>query len=77
MKSVSIVNTLKGDKFDLQVYLLALKSKYAEIGNYEEQARLIQIEFGVEVNPRDLWLLNEPTIENETKENELLWKSLK
>jgi hypothetical protein len=65
------------DEFNLGVYLLALKTKYAEIGTYEDQAKLIKIEFGVEVNPRDLWLLNEPNLEQEIEEKQLLWENLK
>lgn len=76
MKSVKIDNKLE-DEFNIGVYLLALKSKYQDIGSYEEQAKLIKIEFGVEVNPRDIWLLSEPTIEEEQLEKELIWKNLK
>lgn len=65
------------DEFNLGVYLLALKTKYQDIGSYEEQAKLIKIEFGVEVNPRDLWLLSEPTVEEEQLDRELIWKNLK
>lgn len=74
---VTKINTKLEDEFDLGVYLLALKTKYQDIGTYEDQARLIKIEFGVEVNPRDLWLMNEPNLEQEQLENELIWKNLK
>ena len=74
---VTKINNKLEDEFDLGVYLLALKTKYQDIGTYEDQARLIKIEFDVEVNPRDLWLMNEPNLEQEQLENELLWKNLK
>lgn len=74
---VTKINSKLEDEFDLGVYLLALKTKYQDIGTYEDQARLIKIEFGVEVNPRDLWLMNEPNLEQEILEKELLWKNLK
>ena len=59
---VTKINNKLEDEFDLGVYLLALKTKYQDIGTYEDQARLIKIEFDVEVNPRDLWLMNEPNL---------------
>lgn len=65
------------DEFNLGVYLLALKTKYQDIGTYEDQAKLIKIEFGIEVNPRDLWLLEEPNLKQEIEEKQLLWKNLK
>lgn len=74
---VTKINTKLEDEFDLGVYLLALKTKYQDIGTYEDQARLIKIEFGIEVNPRDLWLMQEPNLNEEQLENELLWKNLK
>lgn len=65
------------EEFDLKVYLLALKSKYQEIGDYEEQAKLLQIEFGLNVTGRDIWLLSEPNLEEETLDRELIWRNLK
>ena len=74
MKSTKINNKIE-DEFNLGVYLLALKTKYQDIGNYEEQAKLIKIEFGIEVNPRDLWLMSEPNVQEEQLDMELLWKN--
>ena len=76
MKSIKL-NTKLEDEFNIQVYLLALKTKYQDIGSYEDQARLIKIEFGVEINPRDIWLIDEPNIEQETLENQLIWNTIK
>lgn len=71
----SILNIKQEDEFNLAIYLLALKTKYQDIGSYEDQAKLIKIEFGVEVNPRDLWLLQEPNLEQEQLDKELIWKN--
>ncbi len=63
------------DEFNIGVYLLALKTKYQDIGSYEEQSKLIKMEFGVEINPRAIWLFSEPTIEEEQLDRELVWKN--
>lgn len=63
------------DEFDLKVRLLALKYKYENIGDtYEETAALMNSEFGIDVNPRDLWLLDEMNIQEEQEDRKRVWK---
>ncbi len=74
MKHIKINNKLE-DEFELRAYLLALKTKYADIGSYEDQSILLRVEFGINIEPRDIWLLSEPTIEEEQLDKELILKN--
>lgn len=63
------------DEFELKAYLLALRTKYEDLGSYEDQSIRLRIEFGIEVEPRDIWLLTEPNIQEEQLDRELVWKN--
>lgn len=63
------------DEFELKVRLLALKHRYANIGDtYEETAALMKTEFGFDINPRDLWLLDEMSVQQETEDRKKVWE---
>lgn len=75
-KSTTKPKELSTDEFDLKVRLLALKYKYENIGDtYEETAFLMKSEFGIDVNPRDLWLLDEMNIQEESEDRKLIWQT--
>lgn len=74
-KSTTKPKEIPTDEFDLKVRLLALKYKYENIGDtYEETAALMNSEFGIDVNPRDLWLLDEMNIQEETEDKRRVWE---
>ena len=64
------------DSFQLGVYLMAIRTKYPDSNGYEEEARLIEEEFGIAVTPRALFYMEEPTIEEEVLDKKLIYKNL-
>lgn len=70
-KPVKTINK-NSDSFELGTLRMVIRNLYPEVTNYEEQAILIEEEFGYKTTGRDLWLLDEPTIRQEELEYELL-----
>jgi len=55
------------DNFELGTLRMVIRNLYPDVTDYEDQARLINDEFGVKVSGRDLWLMDEPTIQEEER----------
>lgn len=53
------------DSFELGTLRMVINKLYPEVTEYEEQARLIFEEFGYRTTGKALWLMDEPTIQEE------------
>ena len=76
MKSIKKKNEEQTDGFKLSVYLMAARSLYPDVKGYEELAEIVNREFGIEVTGRDIWVLEEPTIEQEELDYELIYEKI-
>lgn len=75
MKTSKKIHNKPEDEFELKSYLLALKTKYDDIGSYEDQSILLRVEFGINIEPREIWKMSEPTIEEEQLDTQLILKN--
>lgn len=69
-------NEEQADGFRLGVYVMALRTKYPEIVTFEDQVKALHDEFGINVTERQLWLLEEPTVEEEELDYRLMYNNL-
>jgi len=64
------------DNFQLSVYLMAARNLHPEVKDYEELAKLLDDEFGVKVKGRDIWLLDQPTIDEDELDYRLRYERI-
>ena len=75
-KKVEVKNEEQTDGFRLGVYVMAIRGKFPEVRQYEEQVRLLHEEFGICVTERQLWALDEPTWAEEELDLRLMYENV-
>jgi hypothetical protein len=66
----------KTDDFQLGVYLMDIRVRHPECRSYEDQSRALMENYGIDISPRELWLREESTVEEEQQDNELIYKNI-
>ena len=63
------------DAFNIGTYLMALRSAYPGVTDYKQQVELLESEFGIITTENQLYLLEEPTIEEDEMDYCLRYKN--